>query len=344
MRPTRLLVTGGAGYIGSHAALALLDAGHSVSVIDTLERGHQRTIDALAAVGGDRFSFTQLDVRETRPLTALLRAQEIETVLHFAAYAYVRESVQEPLRYYENNVASGISLVRAMRDARVHRLIFSSSCATYGDPDASLLPLREETPQRPVNPYGETKLATELLLASVCASTEGPSTALAVVALRYFNVAGGDALLRLGEDHQPETHLIPLALEVAQGKRPEILVFGNHYQTKDGTCVRDFVHVTDIVQAHLLALGALESGRFKAWNVGIGKGYSVLEVVESCRRATGATIPSRIVPTFATEPRELVADASAIRRDLGWSPRYETLDAIVESAWRYAKRGSVPQA
>ncbi len=344
MPPLRFLVTGGAGYIGSHAALALLDAGHAVTIVDTLERGHASTVETLRAYGGDRVRFEQLDVRATKPLTALLRAQKLDAVLHFAAYAYVRESILCPLRYYENNVTGGISLLRAMEDAGVNRIIFSSSCATYGEPDATWFPLREETPQQPVNPYGETKLATEQLLRTLCEKSCASTNALAVVALRYFNVAGADPQLRVGEAHAPETHLIPIALEVARGVRPELVLFGDDHATKDGSCVRDFVHVSDLVHAHLLALSALEHGRFKAWNVGIGHGYSVLEVVESCRRITGAKIPVRLMPRIPGEPRELVADASAIRRDLAWSPHYCSLDAIIESAWNFAKRGSVPVA
>ncbi|MSR41150.1 MAG: UDP-glucose 4-epimerase GalE [Phycisphaerales bacterium] len=336
----RLLVTGGAGYIGSHAALALLEAGHTVTVVDSLDRGHAGTIETLASIGGNRLRFAHLDIRATRPLTALLLAHEIDAVLHFAALAYVGESVLEPLRYYENNVVGGISLLRAMHDARVSRLLFSSTCATYGEPAAQLIPLREDTPQLPVNPYGQSKLVMEQLLRTAC----GGETPFAVAALRYFNVAGADGAQRIGEDHRPETHLIPLALEVALGKRAELLVYGNDYATQDGTCVRDYVHVTDLVNAHLAALDALEIGVFKAWNVGIGHGYSVLEVLESCRRVTGAMIPARIVPRREGDPSMLVADASAIRKDLHWQPTHCSLDAIVLSAWQFAKRGSVPTA
>ena len=336
----RLLVTGGAGYIGSHAALALLEAGHTVVVVDSLERGCRASIATLGSLGGGRFHFEEMDVRETAKLTSVLRDHAIDAVLHFAALAYVGESVTEPLRYYDCNVGGGISLLRAMVDAKISRIIFSSSCATYGAPTAAQLPLREDAPQVPVNPFGDTKLVMEGLLRSACAS----GTPLAAAALRYFNVAGADAQCRIGEQHQPETHLIPITLEVALGRRSALTIFGDDYPTQDGTCIRDYVHVSDLVDAHLAALAALEIGQCKAWNVGLGCGHSVRDVVESCRRVSARRIDVQFAPRRAGDPAVLYADPSAIKRDLGWHAKFSSLDAITASAWKWMNRGSVPTA
>ncbi len=333
-----LLVTGGAGYIGSHMALALLERDPStrVTVVDNLFRGHRGAVDALAAVGGARLRFEQIDLLETARLTAALAADPPDAVLHFAALTSVGESVEKPLDYFRTNLGGGLSLLSAMREAGVARIVFSSTAATYGEPGADAMPITESTPQRPINPYGLAKLQFEDVLRAQCAAPGQPQP-LAAVALRYFNVAGSDARGRIGEDHRPETHLIPIALEVALGKRPHLKIFGDDYPTPDGTCIRDYVHVSDLVDAHLAALGALAPGVFRAWNIGIGRGYSVRDVVESVRRVTGHAIPTVMGARRAGDPAALYADPSAIARDLGWKARYASLDAMVETAWRWMR-------
>ncbi len=330
-----LVVTGGAGYIGSHAAMRLLDLGHRVTVVDSLARGHRGAVATLAAAGGARFRFEECDLRETARVAAVLRAAPVDAVLHFAALAYVGESVEEPLAYYACNTGGGLSLLVAMREAGVRRIIFSSTCATYGEPEAAHIPIAESVPQRPINPYGRSKLHFEEILRDEAAR---PGDApLGAVALRYFNVAGCDARGRLGEDHRPESHLIPIALEVALGKRDAMRIFGEDYPTPDGTCIRDYVHVEDLVDAHVAALGAIEPGRVRAWNIGIGRGYSVREVLEACRRVTGHAIPATSAPRRAGDPPVLFADASAARRDLGFAPRRTDLDGTVRSAWNWMR-------
>ncbi|MEY3026466.1 MAG: UDP-glucose 4-epimerase [Planctomycetota bacterium] len=331
----RLLVTGGAGYIGSHAALRLLDEGHEVTVVDDLSRGHRGAIEVLRAAGGARFEFVEADLAETDRLREAIERRGIEAVLHFAALTYVGESVERPLDYFTVNTAGGISLLRAMRDAGVRRIVFSSTCATYGEPDAARIPIAEDTPQSPINPYGASKLLFERVLRDECAAPV--AAPLAAVALRYFNVAGCDARGRLGEDHRPETHLIPIALEVALGKRERLSVFGVDYATPDGTCIRDYVHVEDLIDAHVAALPALESGRFKAWNVGIGRGHSVREVIDACRRVTGHAIPTVEAARRPGDPPRLFADPTSIRRDLGWTARHDDLDGIVRTAWDWMR-------
>lgn len=330
----RILVTGGCGYIGSHAALRLLEDGHHVTVIDNLFRGHRGAAEILAQVGGHRFRLVEADVRETDAVAEAMRGQATELVLHFAALTYVGESVEKPQEYFSNNLDGGLSVLRAMRSAGVRRIVFSSTAATYGEPPQDSMPIVESTPTRPVNPYGESKLRFELALREECAAPDDPAP-LAAVALRYFNVAGADPKARIGEDHRPETHLIPICLEVALGKRPHLTIFGEDYPTPDGTCVRDYVHVVDLVDAHVAALAALEPARFKCWNIGIGRGHSVREVLESCRRVTGHPIPAQLGLRRPGDPPALYADPGAIRRDLGWKARFTELDEIVATAWRW---------
>jgi len=330
----RFLVTGGAGYIGSHASLRLLEDGHDVAVVDSLVRGHAGAIEVLRAAGGARMSFVEADIRDTDRVANALVGRGVDAVLHFAALTYVGESVERPAEYHSVNLDGGKSVLAAMRRAGVRRMVFSSTAATYGEPAQGAMPITEATPQRPINPYGASKLAFEQALRDECAA----DPAFGAVALRYFNVAGADAHGRLGEDHRPETHLIPICLEVALGKRPHLTVFGQDYPTADGTCVRDYVHVEDLVDAHVAALGALEPARFQCWNVGIGRGHSVREVLESCRRVTGHPIPATLGERRAGDPPALYADPAAIARDLGWRARWTELDAIVRTAWNWMRR------
>ena len=317
-----VLVTGGAGYIGSHAVRMLADAGHRVVAVDNLSRGHAAAVDR-------RATFCQLDLTDSRRLAEVLVRHEIQCVMHFAALAYVGESVTEPLLYYRNNTAGTISLLEAMQTAGVMRMVFSSTCATYGQPEKT--PIVETTPQQPINPYGWSKRFVEQILCDFAAAHDE----FAFVSLRYFNVAGAAADGTLGEDHRPETHLIPLVLQTALGQRGAITVFGTDYPTPDGTCIRDYIHVEDLCAAHLLAMEALRPGDARFYNLGIGKGYSVREVIDSARRVTGREIRVQYGARRPGDPAVLYADASKIRRELGWQPKYTELDAIVASAWRW---------
>jgi len=313
---------GGAGYIGSHAAKQLLEAGHRVVVVDNLVRGHARAVPPGAV-------FEKLALAETETLARLMAEQRVDCVMHFAALAYVGESVAEPLRYYENNTAGTVSVLRAMQAAGVGRMVFSSTCATYGEPETT--PIVETMPQRPINPYGFSKLFVEQVLRDYAAANREFS----FVSLRYFNVAGAAADGSLGEDHRPETHLIPVVLQAALGKREKVTVFGTDYPTPDGTCIRDYIHVSDLCEAHITAMRALKPGDARFYNLGIGRGYSVREVIESCRRVTGREIPVEYGPRRPGDPAVLFADASKIRDELGWTARYTELDAIVATAWNW---------
>jgi len=323
------LVTGGAGYIGSHATRHFLDAGHDVVVLDDFSRGHRAAVDAIARAAGRRPVVAERSLAETGALAALLREHAIDCVVHFAAFANVGESVEHPLRYYRNNTAGTLSLLEAMAESGVNRLVFSSTCATYGEPAA--MPIVETMPQHPVNPYGASKYFIERMLADHAAAR--PEFACA--ALRYFNVAGCAEDGALGEDHDPETHLIPVTLQVALGRRPRLAIFGTDYPTPDGTCVRDYIHVEDLVEAHGVVAEALEPGDVRAYNLGIGRGHSVREVIEAARRVTGHPVPAEEAPRRPGDPPELWADASKIERELGWSARRRDLDDIVASAWRW---------
>lgn len=317
-----VLVAGGAGYIGSHAVRQLIAAGHHVVVVDNLVRGHRESVPPQA-------EFHRLDVCDTASLTDVLRRSQINCVLHFAALAYVGESVTEPLRYYVNNASGTISLLDAMRQANVKRIVFSSTCATYGDPPG--LPIVETMPQAPINPYGRTKLLAECILRDQLAADPD----FAFVALRYFNVAGCALDGTVGEDHTPETHLIPIVLQAALGLRDSVTIFGTDYPTPDGTCIRDYIHVDDLCAAHLVAMESLQPGDAKFYNLGIGHGYSVREVIESARKVTGREIPVQFGERRPGDPPALFANADKIRRELGWKPRITSLDDIVASAWRW---------
>jgi len=335
----RVMVTGGAGYIGSHAALRLLAEGATVVSVDNLSRGRPESLARLSLLGrSGAFHAEGCDVTDTEALGAIFARHEVEAVLHFAGKAYVGESVEQPVAYAWNNLAGTAALLQAMASAGVRRMVFSSTCATYGEPPSNSIPIVEECPQSPVNPYGRSKLAAERLLEDerIAALRGGREFSYAI--LRYFNVAGCDVHGRLGEDHRPETHLVPIALEVALGQRPALTIHGADYPTPDGTCIRDYVHVDDLIDAHLLALRSLSAGQGRAWNVGLGRGTSVLEVIESVRRVTGLKVPTVIGPRREGDPPVLFADAQRIRRELGWSPRVVELDEIVASAWRWRSR------
>src|SRR5262245_33907589 len=318
----RILVTGGAGYVGSHCLLQLLEAGHECVVYDNLSRGHRAAVPSGLLVEGD--------LNDEAKLTALLRDRRIDAVMHFAALALVGESVEQPELYYRNNVVGSFHLLEAMRQAGVSKIVFSSTTATYGTPEK--MPIAETTPQLPINPYGFSKLAVERMLDDYAAGH-----GFGFAALRYFNAAGAAADGSIGEDHTPESHLIPIVLQVALGQRESISIFGDDYPTPDGSCVRDYVHVDDLATAHLAALERLQPGQAIKVNLGTGRGYSVREVVEACRKITGHAIPAVVAPRRPGDPPELVADARLARQHLNWTPQYTTIETIVETAWRWHK-------
>lgn len=315
-----ILVTGGAGYVGSHTAHFLDRGGHNVWIYDNLSTGHQ------AAALKDRLVVGDLHNGDT--LRYVLQSHKIDAVMHFAACALVGESVVDPAKYYRNNLVGTLSLMEAMLECGVQRIVFSSTAATYGEPEE--MPIREDFPQQPVNPYGFTKLAIERALEDY---TRAYGWGFA--ALRYFNACGAAADGKLGEDHDPETHLIPLILQVALGQRERITVFGNDYPTPDGTCVRDYVHVDDLATAHAAALEHLEDGTALKLNLGTGRGNSVREVIDACRHVTGHEIPEVAGQRRPGDPPELVADPSRAMNTLGWQPRYTDIDEIVATAWRW---------
>lgn len=315
-----VLVVGGAGYIGSHAVLALMDAGHRVSVFDNLSRGHRE------AVPEDLFIEGELTNRDL--LCQVLTDHQIDAVMHFAAFALVNESVNDPSLYYQNNVVAALSLMEAMRLAGVRKFVFSSTTATYGEPD--IIPIGESTPQQPINPYGFTKLVIEQALADYA-----HAYGFGYAALRYFNAAGAHPDAQIGEDHDPESHLIPIVLQVALGQRERITVFGDDYPTPDGTCIRDYVHVNDLADAHLKALDRIRPGEGLCLNLGTGRGTSVREIIDACRKVTGHAIPEQIGSRREGDPAELIADATKAREVLGWSPQYTDIQSIIETAWRW---------
>jgi len=332
-----ILVTGGAGYIGSHAVQRLLRDGHTVVALDNLFRGHLKVMDAFAASHPEKFTFVQADIVDRSTVLTAMGAHAIDTVLHFAAMAYVGESVEQPLRYYHNNVGGLLSVLEACDQAGVERFVFSSSCSTYGQPPAGMVPIPETCPQDPVSPYGRTKLHGEHLIKDYAESCRRSGRAFGFALLRYFNVAGCDRTGALGEDHTPESHLIPVLLQAALGQRDSVSLFGTDYPTPDGTCVRDYVHVEDLIGAHVLAMNKLVAGDALAFNVGIGRGYSVREVIEATKRVTGKRIHVKEEPRRAGDPPRAFADPTLITRELGWSARVTDLDAIIESAWAWFK-------
>ncbi|MFD5324629.1 UDP-glucose 4-epimerase GalE [Streptomyces sp. NPDC127092] len=315
---SKYLVTGGAGYVGSTVAAHLLEAGHEVTVLDDLSTGFREGVPAGA-------TFVQGRIQDA----AKWLDASYDGVLHFAAFSQVGESVAKPEKYWDNNVGGTMALIAAMREAGVRKLVFSSTAATYGEPET--VPITESAPTAPTNPYGATKLAVDHMITGECAAH-----GLAAVSLRYFNVAG--AYKECGERHDPESHLIPLVLQVALGKREAINVYGDDYPTPDGTCVRDYIHVADLAEAHLLALDAMTPGEHLICNLGNGNGFSVREVVETVRKVTGHPVPEVMAERRAGDPAVLVASAEAARERLGWTPSRPDLAAIVEDAWAFARK------
>ena len=314
----RVLVTGGAGYIGSICAATAIDAGHQVTVFDSLAKGHREAVPAGA-------EFVEGDLLRPADLAAALAGRSLDAVMHFAALIVVPESVERPELYYRNNVVGTLNLVDAIREAGVRRLVFSSTAAVYGEPEE--VPITERAATRPTSPYGDTKLAMDRML-----SAEAAAHGLGAVSLRYFNVGGAHEAL--GEDHHPETHLIPNVLAAAAGKVPSVQLFGTDYETRDGTCVRDYVHIDDLAAAHMLALEAAEPGRHLVYNLGSGSGYTVREVIDSVRRVTGRDFKVEERPRRAGDSAALVASSELIKRELGWNPS-RTLEDIVADAWRW---------
>jgi UDP-glucose 4-epimerase len=319
MPTMKILVTGGAGYIGSICAQLLLDEGHEVTILDNLSEGHRRAVDARArSIEGD--------LQDRQRTLSICRELKPEAVMHFAASAMVAESMRDPSKYFRNNVGNGINLLDAMIAAGCSRIIFSSTCAIFGPPER--VPIDETLPQQPINPYGESKLAFEKIL-----RWYSEIHGLNFVSLRYFNAAGASA--KFGEDHRAETHLIPNVLKVALGQKPHVEVFGTDYETPDGTCIRDYIHIVDLARAHILAL---ESAKSEFYNLGTGGGSSVREVIDCCRKITGRKIEIVDKPRRPGDPPRLIASSQKIKRELGWEPQFQSLQAIVESAWKWHQK------
>lgn len=318
-----VLVTGGAGYIGSHTVAELLDTKEEVVVLDSLMKGHRK-----AVMGG---RFYEGDIRDSDFLDRVFRENDIEAVIHFAADSLVGESVQDPLKYYNNNVVSTLRLLTKMKDCGVKKLVFSSTAATYGEPENT--PILETDRTLPTNPYGETKLAVEKAL-----KWADKAYGIKYVSLRYFNAAGAHVSGKIGEDHNPESHLIPIVLQAALGKRKEVSIFGDDYDTPDGSCVRDYIHVTDLAQAHILALGKLRNSNESCiYNLGNGRGFSVKEVINIAREVTGVDIKAVTAGRRPGDPAVLVASSGKIRKELDWRPQYGDLHIIIETAWKWHK-------
>lgn len=317
-----VLVTGGAGYIGSHTVAELLDHGEQVVVVDHLGQGHRN------AIPGD-VPFYGIDIRDETSLVDILARHQVDAVIHFAANSLVGESVKDPLKYYHNNVAATAQLLSAMVKQNVSQIVFSSTAAVYGEPVRT--PIDEADPTQPTNPYGETKLAIEKML-RWCHQAYGTKS----ISLRYFNAAGAHPTQEIGEDHNPESHLIPIVLQTALGQRPEVPLFGDDYPTPDGTCIRDYIHVMDLASAHRLALYRLrQGGGAESFNLGNGQGFSVKEVVETARLVTGRSIPVTVNPRRAGDPAILVASSTLARTTLDWTPLYPSLEEIIRTAWAW---------
>jgi len=312
----KIFVVGGAGYIGSICTELLLDEGHEAVVFDNLGEGHRRAVDS-------RATFVRGDLADREKIQATLSSARPDAVMHFAASALVSESMRDPSKYFRNNICNGLNLLDAMVAAHVRQVVFSSTCAIFGLPER--LPIDETAPARPINPYGESKLAFEKIL-----RWYDQIHGLKFVSLRYFNAAGATG--KFGEDHRLETHLIPNVLKVALGQKPHVEVFGTDYETPDGTCVRDYIHIVDLARAHILALGAAKS---EFYNLGTGGGSSVREVIAACRKITGRKINTVEQPLRTGDPPRLIASSAKVKNDLGWQPQFQSLDAIIESAWKW---------
>lgn len=320
-----ILVTGGAGYIGSHAVVGLIDKGYDVVVIDNLQTGYKEAINEKAV-------FYQGDIRDLDFVNSVLEKEDIQGVLHFAANSLVGESMTKPIAYYDNNVYGTQKLVEALTNNQVNAIVFSSTAATYGEPVQ--IPIDESHPTNPINPYGETKRAMEKLI-----HWAGEASNLKYISLRYFNVAGAHASGEIGESHDPETHLIPIILQVPLGQRPFLSVFGDDYETEDGTCIRDYIHIEDLVDAHILALESLfKGGDSGIYNLGTGTGYSIYEMVEAARRVTGYEIPLKVDKRRAGDPAVLVASSGKAQKELGWQPKYTEVEDIIRSAWNFYQK------
>jgi UDP-glucose-4-epimerase GalE len=319
----RILVTGGAGYIGSHTVRLLRQQGHEVAVVDNLSRGHRHNVPAKILY--------QLELGDTKALAELMRQTRCQAVIHFAAFAAVGESMREPERYFANNVAGSLSLLTAMVETGVKHIVFSSTAAVYGEPATS--PIPESSPIQPVNPYGESKVMVETMLRWFDKIHN-----LTSVCLRYFNACGADPSGELGEEHDPETHLIPLVLRAQKTGKP-VTVFGNDYPPPDGTCVRDYIHVNDLAQAHILALDYLASGGASdQFNVGTSSGHSVMEIIRAVEEVTGAKVPFEMGERREGDPPSLVAESSRLRQKLAWTPQYADLKTIIRHAWNFAQK------
>ncbi|ERI94397.1 UDP-glucose 4-epimerase [Clostridiales bacterium oral taxon 876 str. F0540] len=316
-----ILVCGGAGYIGSHMVAALLEKGEEVVILDNFQKGHRD-----AVLGGKLY---EGDLRDRAILDKVFTENKIDAVIDFAADSLVGESVTEPLKYFENNVGGTLSLLRAMKDYNVKNIVFSSTAATYGEPES--IPILESDKTFPTNPYGESKLSVEKIL-KWCDNAYG----IKYTALRYFNAAGAHPNGKIGEDHSPETHLIPLILEVALEKREKIMMFGDDYNTEDGTCIRDYIHVMDLASAHLLAVDRLrKGGESRIYNLGNGKGFSVKEVIEVARKVTRREIKAEVAARRAGDPAVLIASSAKAMEELGWKPEFNSLETIIETAWKW---------
>lgn len=319
-----VLVLGGAGYIGSHTVDRLVEAGEDVAVVDNLITGHRQSVNSKAR-------FYEGDVRDKEFMNQVFDQENVEGVIHFAAFSIVPESMQEPLKYFDNNTGGVITLLEVMKDHDVKKIVFSSTAATYGEPKA--VPISENADQEPTNPYGASKLMMEQIM-HWCEVAYG----IKFVALRYFNVAGAKADGSIGEDHHPETHLVPIILEVAAGKRDKLIIYGNDYDTADGTCIRDYVHVMDLADAHILALNYLREGNnSQAFNLGSSTGFSNLEMLQAARKATGQPIPAEMGPRRAGDPSTLVAASKAAREILNWQPQYDDVESIIATAWQWTQ-------
>lgn len=320
-----VLVAGGAGYIGSHTVKRLKEAGHHPVIYDNLSRGHRTVVDIL------KVPAVAADLNDRATLVQTLREHRIETVIHFAAFAYVGESVDKPLMYYQNNVGTTVSVLQAMQEAGVERFVFSSTCAVYGDPDR--IPITEDEKKAPVSPYGRSKLMVEQVLADVPLGWKDFKFA----ALRYFNASGCAMDGSLGEDHDPETHLIPVVLQAVLGVRPGITVFGTDYPTQDGTNIRDYIHVDDLADAHIAAMERLEQHRQIYCNLGTGKGFSVKEIIATAEKVTGKAVPVTYGPRRAGDAIALYADPARARQVLGWEAKHKDPETIIRSAWKWFK-------